>query len=81
MKPEQLPAALRMTSFEDFSSPRPGFDDVYFEPAMQQETITPPPIIIPHVRTILIPLDLILVCGVIVFIIGRAFCKRSTSPA
>jgi hypothetical protein len=76
MKPAQLPNPLRMTSFEDYSSPRPGFDDVYFAPAMQQETMTPPPIILSDKRTIVIPLDLIFAGCVLLFFMGRARLRR-----
>lgn len=77
MKPEQFPSPLRMTSFEDFSSPRPGFEDVYFEPSFQQETITPPPIIIWQTRTILIPLDVLFVLGVVAFFFVWPKLRRS----
>jgi hypothetical protein len=77
MQPEQLPAALRMTSFRDSSSPRPGFDDVYFASSQEQEKILPPPIVIPVRRTILIPLDLIFIAGVILFFVGRAWWLKS----
>jgi hypothetical protein len=33
---------LRLTRFEDFSSPRPGADDVFFSPAASQERLGPP---------------------------------------
>lgn len=68
MKPEQFPAKLRMTSFEDFSSPRPGVEDVYFEASSEQGTMLPPPIIRWTVRWIVIPLDVIFgVGGVLLF--------------
>lgn len=75
MKPEQFPMGARMTSLEDSSSPRPGFDDVYFQKSEEQETITPPPIIIWQTREMLIPLDLIFGASLILFFIARARWK------
>ena len=37
------PAAWRVTEFEDASSPRPGTDEVYFEPAADQSPVARPP--------------------------------------
>ncbi len=80
----EVPPKLRMTSYEDYSYPRPGFDDLYFQPSPRQETLTPSPFIHWREQTILIPLDLIallgcVVCGLWVGIAGRR--KKSTRPS
>ncbi|MBV9469499.1 MAG: DUF2330 domain-containing protein, partial [Abitibacteriaceae bacterium] len=36
LEPNQLPANMQLTAFQDDSSPRPGFDDVYFWPASRR---------------------------------------------
>lgn len=76
LKPDQLPAQMRMTSFEDYSMPRPGFEDVYFRKSARQESILPPPIIRWNVHSVFIPLDVIFVVGVIVFVVGYKRMRR-----
>jgi hypothetical protein len=76
MKTEQLPARPFMTSFEDFSSPRPGFDEVYFSPSASQETILPEPLVIEKKQRILIPLDLFFLGSVGLFFVGRGWRRR-----
>lgn len=53
-----IPAQAWMTTFEDPSSPRPGKDEVFFDPAPDRSPIRPPDIII--YKTILIPADLLI---------------------
>jgi hypothetical protein len=77
MKPEQFPAKLRMTSFEDFSSPRPGVEDVYFKASSAQGTMLPPPIIRWTVRWITIPLDVIFVVGGVLLFATYAWLLRA----
>lgn len=76
---KQVPRNLRMTSYEDRSYPRPGFDDLYFEPSKQQETFLPPPIVQPTQQNVLIPLDLIFVGGVLLMVVGRAVKSKKVS--
>ncbi len=42
-----------VTEFEDRSAPRPGTDEVYFEPAADQSLVTRPPMISTNTRTIM----------------------------
>jgi hypothetical protein len=72
------PAAWRVTEFEDYSSPRPGTDEVYFEPAADQSVVERPPHVITtykYVRTypwwfpmVVVggPLSLLIVGGILV---------------
>ncbi len=73
---KEWPAAMHLTSFEDYSSPRPGFDDVYFQPSKEQSDILPPPIEESHTQQVLIPLDLFFVLGVIGFFSARGMWRR-----
>jgi hypothetical protein len=43
-----------MTVFEDRSSPRPGFDDVFFQPGVDQSSVRPAPIV--HYKDVWIPI-------------------------
>ena len=76
MKPDQFSAKARLTSFEDFSSPRPGFDEVYFSPSKQQEKILPAPLVIEKNKYVFIPLDLIFIFGIATFFTGRAIILK-----
>ncbi len=60
-----VPKKAWMTTFEDRASPRPGKEEVYFEPANDPSPIRPPDII--HYRDMIIPVDLIIfgVIGII----------------
>lgn len=55
----RLPAATRLTVFEDRSSPRPGTADVFFAKSNDQQAITPPPIIDYDIQVVAIPADLV----------------------
>lgn len=46
------PNGLWLTEFEDRSSPRPGTDEVYFEPAAEQSAMERPPNIITRTRIV-----------------------------
>jgi len=63
LSPVQLPSTLRLTALEDRSSPRPGIDDVWFQPSAQQTPILPPPLIYDRDIPIPIPIDALLVTG------------------
>jgi hypothetical protein len=51
-----LPVAdgLWLTEFEDRSAPRPGTDEVYFEPAADQSPVARPPHVITSTRTVMV---------------------------
>lgn len=66
---EKLPQGLWLNAFEDLSSPRPGHDDLFFHRASQQSKQVPPPYVISHDRRIPIPLDLLLVIGIVIAVI------------
>ena len=53
------PGALRLTAFEDLSSPRPGWGDLKFSRAKEQRSITPPPNIIRKDERVWIPADVL----------------------
>ena len=61
---------LRLTAFTDASHPRPGWADLVFASADDQNEKTPPPHIIWHDRTVYIPLDAI----AFVLAVATAFC-------
>ena len=62
-----------MTAFSDYSSPRPGTDDLYFSRAADQSRIVPPPIITTRDERLPLPLDLLIlflsVIGIILVVI------------
>lgn len=58
---QPVPDAKWLTVMEDHSSPRPGYDEVYFAPAETQERIVPPPIIHYEDDLFPLPVDLLLV--------------------
>jgi Uncharacterized protein conserved in bacteria (DUF2330) len=60
-----LPAKVWMTTFEDTASPRPGKDEVYFDPAKDPTPIRPPDFI--RYYDVHIPIDCVLIC---VFLVG-----------
>ncbi|MSQ96716.1 MAG: DUF2330 domain-containing protein [Gemmataceae bacterium] len=60
---DEIPAKTWMTTFEDRASPRPGKEEVYFEPSQDRTPIRPPDVIV-HVDGMWIPID----CAAISFI-------------
>lgn len=73
-----LPPAVRLTTLEDHSSPRPGTDDVYFHPAANQSAVLPPPVYDDRDSPILVPVDLILL---MVIVLARALLRARSAPA
>lgn len=72
LKDAQLPVQTRLTTFDDFSSPRPGFGDLAFTPSPDQKTVTPPPIIIYQEQLWWFPLDVVaLVIGLPIWFFRR----------
>ncbi len=55
---DQLPGKLWMTAFEDYSTPRPGTQDVYFSRSPAQGPILPEPIIIERDERRGVPIEL-----------------------
>lgn len=81
LSPQQMPAQLRMTVLEDWSSPRPGTDDIYFSPSADQSRIVPPPIVTIRDERIPVPLDLVAVVLVaIVLLTMLAFLRLRRAP-
>ncbi len=60
---DEIPAQAWMTTFEDRASPRPGKEEVYFEPSQDRTPIRPPDVIV-TVDGLWIPID----CAAISFI-------------
>ncbi len=58
MGDDQLPGNLWMTAFEDYSTPRPGTQDVYFSRSPTQDPVLPQPIIIERDEREGVPLEL-----------------------
>lgn len=52
---------LRLTAFEDHSSPRPGTDDLFFERDPDQKAVVPPPIVNTEYQSTWVPLDAIII--------------------
>jgi Uncharacterized protein conserved in bacteria (DUF2330) len=77
---EALPANAWLTTFNDRASPRPGNADVVFEPAAVQESVRPPDII-QRSPPIVIPLELIIVAGILAVFLLIRFLKTRAKPA
>jgi hypothetical protein len=54
-----IPAAARLTHYDDTSSIRPGTDDLFFLRDADQSVVIPPPYIVENVDTTHIPLDVL----------------------
>lgn len=65
LKDEDVPAKVWLTSFEDRESPRPGTEEVYFEPAKDQTPIRPEVI---RFAEIWIPADIVIFVVIVVFV-------------
>jgi hypothetical protein len=55
---------LWLTSFDDTSAPRPGTDDVWFQPDGSQAEVIPAPVIRWRDEQVPVPVDLLAVLGV-----------------
>ena len=60
LTPGDIPAASWMTTFEDYSAPRPGTDDVYFSRSTDQSPKLPPPVHYETDRRVSVPVEPIL---------------------
>lgn len=65
-----------LSAFVDRSSPRPGTDEVYFRKAPVQDDLVPPPIEITLGTKVPVPIDVVLVLGGGLVLVGRAIRKR-----
>lgn len=73
-----LPAKGWMTTFEDVASPRPGKEEVYFDPAKDQTPILPPPII--HYNDIWIPIDVVLGLAILALLVVAMIIRTRRHP-
>lgn len=85
-KEGDLPDNLWMTAMEDYSSPRPGTDEVFFASAKTQDAVLPPPILSYRDEQVWLPADMILFClagggGLIWAALSRLRRPRSPRPA
>ena len=82
MEDSKSSAPMRLTVFEDWSSPRAGGDEVYFTPSSDQSNIVPPDRVLRS--TIWIPIDTVvigIIFAIMVTILIRKGRKAPTSPA
>ncbi|HEX2122024.1 MAG TPA: hypothetical protein VHL59_10320, partial [Thermoanaerobaculia bacterium] len=78
-----IPAAARLTHYDDTSSIRPGTDDLFFSRDADQSVVIPPPYVVENVDTTHVPLDLL---GLPIVILGFGVWRRqrrrqSTRPS
>lgn len=66
LKEEDVPAKAWLTSFEDRQTPRPGTEEVYFEPAKDQTPIRP---VVTHFSEVWIPADIAIAVVIVLFIV------------
>ncbi|HJW95015.1 MAG TPA: DUF2330 domain-containing protein [Thermoanaerobaculia bacterium] len=66
-----FPTSMRLTAFEDWSSIRPGFDDLFFSRAADQRPFTPPDNTIEDVKTTHLPLDVLAVIAIVAIVVIR----------
>lgn len=71
-----LPDSLRLSAFADYVSPRPGTDDLFFDPATDQRPFVPPPEVITSVQPIPMPLDVVGVLAIGTFFVIRRRRRR-----
>lgn len=65
-----------LSAFVDRSSPRPGTDELFFLRADTQDDLVPPPIEISIGDKVPVPIDVVLVLGGALLLVGRAIRKR-----
>jgi len=80
MEDSKSSTPMRLTVFEDWSSPRAGGDEVYFTPSADQSNIVPPDRVLRS--TIWIPIDIVVI-GIIFAIMVTILIRkgRKASPA
>jgi hypothetical protein len=77
--PFSIPEGAWLTMFEDKASPRPGTDDLFFAAAQDRAPVKPPVVLVTRSEKIPLPLDLILVGGVVTFVMVRRARKRKAA--
>ncbi len=70
---DELPGKAWLTTFEDHASPRPGKEEVYFDPAQDRTPIVPPPFI--QFNEVWVPFDVI-VLGVLFLVLACLAIQR-----
>jgi hypothetical protein len=71
-----LPANAWLTSFDDYSSPRPGVDEVYFRAVDLSEPMLPDAIVIVDHRDLWIPVDLLVAAAGGVWLVMRRRAQK-----
>lgn len=69
----------RLTAFEDHATPRPGIDELYFQPDADQSEVVPPPLVETEIETTHVPADLVL--APVALIAFASWWRRRRSPA
>ena len=70
--PVPPPSDAWLTVFQDDASPRPGVDELWFDAAKDQSIVKPPPMTVDVKDAIPIPVDLLIVLGIVGVSIRRA---------
>lgn len=77
--PVAAPAGAWLTAFEDDASPRPGVDDLWFDPSKETKDggiVRPPPVVVRRPRAFPLPIDLVLFTAGLVVVARRSAVRR-----
>jgi hypothetical protein len=74
--PVAAPAGAWLTVFQDDASPRPGVDELWFDPAKDQGVVKPPPVVVDVKDPIFIPLDVLAGVTIVGLLVRRAVKRR-----
>lgn len=74
MPRKNLPDQVWLTAFKDTSSPRPGSAEVFFAPSKDTAALHPPDVLVPG-PPVVIPIELVLLFGVVVFGCGYGIVR------
>ena len=74
--PVSAPPSPWLTAFEDDASPRPGVDELFFEPSSERGTVAPPPVVVRRPRSLPVPADVGLALGGLVVVLLRSSARR-----
>jgi hypothetical protein len=69
--PVPAPEGSWLTTIEDDVSPRPGVDELWFDPAGDASQVRPPPVTVARKSAVPIPADVVLVLGTFVVFVAR----------
>lgn len=77
-----IPSPAWLTGFEDSASPRPGAEEVFFEPSADKSAIRPPDRIV-YYNSLWIPLDcafagVLLVTLIVGVVVGKRLGRRAS---